>query len=106
MDNKDILKMAQSEASGHGEYESAVTKRAAGYGTVIGLIILTIMFFLEMLILKRYDFGKPAIVFAMSAVSNLYEACKLKIKRKIILGVIEAALALLFLLAYLGALLV
>jgi hypothetical protein len=104
MNNEEILKMAQNENPEYGEYESVITKKAAGYGTIVGLIILAIMVFAEMFLKQQPDFGKPAIVFSMCAVANIYESRKIKSKRKLVLGIIEITVGILCILAYLGAL--
>lgn len=106
MDREDILKAVQDETPELGEYEITVERRAMLYSAGIALILCAILMLVEMFAEKRLDYGKPAMIFAIYSISDLYEGMKLSNKKKKIKGVVEAIFTVLFLLLFVGALLV
>ena len=106
MNDQDILKMAQENPQEVGEYEKQLSNRAVLYGFMAGIIILLIMIFIEWIILKKIDFGKPALLFGISFVIEFYDGIKQKSQKSIIWGVLMAIMFIVFLLAYIGALFV
>ena len=106
MTKEEILKAAQAESDGRGEYENAVGKRAVNVGTMLGVILCTILVLLEYFLTKSFDFGKVAIIFTMAGASNLYEGLQRKKKMKVIAGALESVIALFFIFLSIGVLLI
>ncbi|MBO5239374.1 MAG: hypothetical protein J6B50_11470 [Lachnospiraceae bacterium] len=106
MTKEEILKAAQAESDGRGEYENAVEKRAVNVGTMLGVILCTILVLLEYFLTKSFDFGKVAIIFTMAGASNLYEGLQRKKKMKVIAGALESVIALFFIFLSIGVLLI
>ena len=69
-------------------------------------MLCTIMTVVELWIFKEIDFGKPAMLFAISGFAKLYEGIKGKEKKKVIGGLVEMFIVVFCLLLYVGALLV
>lgn len=106
MDREDILKAVQAETQEVGEYEITVERRAMMYAAGIGLMLCAVLMLVEMFAEKRLDYGKPAMVLAICSISDLYEGIKLSDKKKKFKGTVEAIFAILFLLLFVGVLLV
>ena len=104
MKPEDILKAAQEQKNGEGEYELKIQSRGAFLSALVALVIAGAMFYVEFLFLHRLDYGKPAIVFAISAASDLFIGFKLKDKKKIIIGICSAVLFVICIIFYVGAL--
>lgn len=102
--NRDEILNAVSKEKPTDEFEAQVARRGAGIGAAVGIIICVTMFVLELLIFKKYDFGKPAIIITMGAVSYIYEGIRRKKVGSVIGGVISGIVALVFLILYVGAL--
>ena len=106
MNDQDILKMAQENPQEIGEYEKQLSNRAVLYGFMAGIVVLLVMIFTEWIILKKIDFGKPALLFGISCVTEFYDGIKGKNRKSIIMGILMAILFIISSLAYIGALLV
>lgn len=104
MNREEILKAAQSEAQDTGEYERNVARKAIMYGAASGVMLCTIMSVVELWIFKKIDFGKPAMLFAISGFALLYEGIKGKDKKKFIGGLSEMFISVFCLFLYIGAL--
>lgn len=104
MNREDILKVVQEEKSEAGEYEKLIARKSIMYGAAFGVALCTIMVIAELFILKKMDYGKPTILFAISGYANLYEGIKNKRKKMIIIGVIDIVVTLFGLLLFVGEL--
>lgn len=62
MTNEEILRAAQSSQEEIGEYEKVVVRKSLAYGAAVGVAICTAMILVELLIVKKIDFGKPALI--------------------------------------------
>ncbi len=104
MTSEEILKAAQNTQEHIGEFEETILRRALGYGASLGMIMCAIMILFELLIVKRIDCGKPALIFAVAGCTDLYDGYNNKIRKKTVIGVIELIVSLLGILLYVGAL--
>lgn len=103
MNREEILNTISNEKPTD-EFEAQVARRGAGIGAAVGIIICVVMFVVELVIFKKLDFGKPAIILVMSAVSYIYEGIRRKKTITILCGGIAGVFALAFLILYVGAL--
>lgn len=106
MNNEEILRTVQAEPKKTGEYEREIARKGIALSLVIGVIMCAVMVMIELFIFKKIDCGKPAIILAMGCCCNLYEGCKTKTKKMVISGCIEAIIAIIAILLYIGALLI
>lgn len=106
MNNEEILKAAQAEPQELGEYEATIMRKALAYGAACGVGVCLILILLEMFIEKRFDYGKPAMIFALSGFSKFYEGRGTKNKKKLVAGIVELIVAAVGLLLFIGALFV
>lgn len=106
MTNEEILRAAQSSQEEIGEYEKVVVHKSLTYGAAVGVAICTAMILVELLIVKKIDFGKPALLFAIAGYADFYEGLKCKIAKKKIKGIVELIVAAFCVLLYVGAFLV
>lgn len=104
MNNEEILRAAQEQGEANDEFERNVIRKGMIYSLVVTVFICVAMCIAEMLIFKKIDFGKPALILFASAFSDLYESSKIKSKKKTVLGIIECVLALGLVILYIGAL--
>lgn len=103
MTNEEILKAAQSSKEDVGEYEKTIVRKSLAYGSAVGVGLCMIMVLLELLIFKRVDFGKPALIFAIAGYADFYEGVKCKITKRKIKGIVELVVAAFGILLYIGA---
>lgn len=103
MNREDILRAVQSEKQETGEYERSVARKAVMYGSAVGVLLCIVMLALELWVFKKMDFGKPTILLVICGFADLYEGKMCKGKRLVIKGLAEMAIAVFFLLAYIGA---
>ena len=106
MTKEEILKAAQSSKEDIGEYEKTVVRKSLAYGSAVGVGLCMLMVLLELLIFKKIDFGKPALLFAIAGYADFYEGLKCKITKKKIKGIVELVVAVFGVLLYVGAFLV
>lgn len=106
MTNEEILKAAQDSQEDIGEYEKVVVRKSLAYGAALGVAICTAMILIELLVVKKIDFGKPALLFGIAGYADFYEGLKNKISKKKVKGIIELVFAALGVLLYIGALFV
>lgn len=109
MTSEEILKAAQDNnivKEEIGGIEKLVERRGVLYASAAGVLLCTIMILIELLIIKRIDFGKPAVLFLISGISNIYEHKHFCNKKMLALGIIEIIVTIVFLGLYVGALLV
>lgn len=104
MNREEILKVVQSENQESGEFEKNIARKAVMYGAALGVALCVVMYVVELLVLKKFDMGKPAMLFAISGFANLYEGRKCKNKKKFNSGLMEMIGAVICLLLYIGAL--
>lgn len=104
MNREDILKAAQMNEEVNDEAERDVTRKALLNAIAFSVVILMIMCLLEVIVFKKIDFGKPALLFSLSAYSSIYEGCKLPNRKKFIFGIIKAVFAIALLILYIGVL--
>ena len=103
MTNEEILKAAQNDQEDIGEYEKEIVRKSLAYGAAFGVAIVTIMSLVELFLVKKMDFGKPALLFAISGYADFYEGSKTRIRRKKVKGTIELIVAVFGILLYIGA---
>lgn len=106
METDEILRAAQENADDIGEYEKSVSNKAILYSfmVIVGLCVFMIIF--EWLVVKKIDFGKPALLLAIYSAIDIFEGSMRKQKTQLIKGIIVAVIALFFILLYVGALLI
>lgn len=106
MTNEEILKAAQNSQDDTGEYEKLIIRKSMAYGAAFGVAICTLMVVVELLVFRKVDFGKPALIFAMAGYINFYEGMKNKVGKRKTIGLIELVLAAIWIVLYIGAFLV
>lgn len=106
MTREEILKMAQQDSLEQGEYEFENFRNAALKGTALGVLMCVIMIGIEWLIIKQPDFGKPAIILAISAYMDILNGRKNESKRVFVKGIVKAVFAIFFTILYIGAMFV
>ncbi len=103
MNREDILRAAQAEPVA--ENENYVARNALRIAAIVGLISCMVMVFVEMLVFKKIDFGKPFLIALIESLANVIEARKSKKKLMLILGILGLVFASAMLLLYIGELL-
>lgn len=102
MEKEDILAAARENRTKNEEYEKQTILRGDTISIAIGMMLGMIMFLAELFIKKDINIGMVAMFLSMLAIQTIYEGVKLHKKRSIIVGIIVAALAVLFLFLFVG----
>lgn len=105
MNNEEVLKAVQTCNEPNDEYERNVTQKGLLYSMTIAVAVSIAMVIAEMLIFKKVDYGKPALVLLICGISTIYESSKIE-RRKLITGILELIVAAVFVILYIGALFV
>ena len=84
MNNEEILQAVSEQKNKNDEFENIIQSRGAMLASGIGLIMAVIMVFAESSIFHKMDLGKPAIIFLIIFVSDLFEGIKFKSKKKLL----------------------
>lgn len=72
------------------------------YASIATVVLCVVLFLLELLVAKRWEFGKPAILVTFAGIMDVYEG-KTNPKRSLLLrGVIELVIAAILLLLFVG----
>ncbi len=106
MTDEEVLIAAKSKPDKVGEREKAVTRNAIILASCICIVLCTLMIILDLWVKKHVDFGKPAILLAFSGTLNVFCGKVTSKMKTLICGIVEAVLALLCLILYLGELFV
>ena len=61
------------------------------------------MILIELFLVKKMDFGKPALLIAIAGYADFYEGSKNRIRKKKVKGIIELVVAAFVVLLYIGA---
>ncbi len=93
MDKNEILNAAQKNNNGK-EYENKAEVKSNILSAFAALVVGAILFFFEYLKAGSFNWGIAAIVLTACATQSLYEGIKLKRLLWIVIGAIEAILAL------------
>mgnify|MGYP003571647180 CR=1 FL=1 len=102
MNDEEILRMAQEHPVAEAENETS--RKAITMALGVGILCLTAMIVAEIFVVRRIDFGKPALLLLIAAISNILEGKNNHKKKELIIGIVESAFTLLFLLLYVGGL--
>lgn len=104
MNSEEILKAArkQSEVNSEGEYEKDLQRKGIIFAYMIAALICTFMLVSELLMRKTVDFGKYAIFFLFSCVSDLYYGYKIRKRKVLVRGIVVGIITSVFLIAYIG----
>ena len=100
MTDEEILSAAQEHPVA--EAENEIMRRAITKALGIGVLLLTAMIVAEIFIVKSIDFGKPALILLIAAVSDILEGKNIGKKKKLVNGILESVCALFFLILYIG----
>ena len=103
MGEQDILKAAQAQASKSGEFEKETANKAMAGAICVSVVTMIVMVVAELLVFRRIDLGKPALLLIITSFVELHEGRKLQNKKQVVRGVVEAIVAALFLILYVGA---
>ena len=98
----EILKIAQGNVVA--EAEDANERKAVTNAVAFGILLLTAMIVAECIIVKQIDFGKPALLVSISALTNIFEGRRNKVKKLVVSGIVKVIFAILFLILYVGGL--
>jgi len=102
MNDEEILRMAQEHPVAEAEKEAS--RKARNKALIVGLLCLSTMYFAEYFIAKKIDFGKPALMCLIEAISDILGWKNNCNKKELIEGIVYSAAALFFLLLYVGGL--
>jgi len=104
--DEELFAEVQANPDKVGEAEREATRKGAILGATICIGLCVAMFFLDALVKKQADFGKPALLLTFG--SCLYYFCgkKSRMRKDRIQGVIYGILAIICVLIYIGALFV
>ena len=103
MGEQDILKAAQAQASKSGEFEKETANKAMASAICASVVAMIVMVVAELLVYRKIDLGKPALLLIVTCVVELCQGRKLQNKKQVVRGVVEAIVAALFLILYVGA---
>ena len=103
MTREEILEAVQENTPEMGEAEKEVIKRSFGYAIALATCLCVIMIIFELIVSKKIDWGKPAILFAFIGCSDFYEGKTNKTKKTLISGILCLIISVLFVLLYIGA---
>lgn len=108
MDREEILKAVkeQGKTDINNEFEISIERKAVLTGMSVGIILCVSIIIFELLVVKRFDWGKPVVLLGVSSVTELYEGIVRKNMKKTICGAGLAIIAVLFLIIYIGGMLV
>ena len=106
MDNKrtkeEILNAAKNDNEMGREYEHKIEARGGLVSSLTVLIIVGVLFFVQYLNQKTWNFGLLAVLFASHSSQYLYEGIKTKKVWKTIVSSIEILIAILFIIVFIG----
>lgn len=103
MGEQDILKAAQAQASKTGEFEKETSNKAMAGAIGVAMIAMIVMVVAELLVYRRIDLGKPGLLALITCFVELHQGRKLQKKQQVVRGVVEAIVAALLLILYVGA---
>ena len=111
MTNEEILKAAQRDQSEIGEAEKEVLRKEKDEeriillrSMIVVLIVCIIMIVIEWVVVRKIDFGKPALLLFFSGTADLSEGKRKNKKKSISVGIAEIIAAIALVLLYIGAL--
>ncbi len=100
MNDEEILRVAQENPVAEAENETS--RKAINNALAVGVLFLAAMIVAEIFLVKRIDFGKPALLLLISAISSILEGKNNHKRKELIVGIIEGVGTLFFLLLYIG----
>ena len=100
--NEEILEAAKNNKMRGMEYENRVGTKSNIFGFLVTLIIGTVLGLVEYFVRKTLNLALLVLLFSAGAVQMLYEGIRLKSVWQIVLGSIEALLAIFFAIAFIG----
>lgn len=105
MNDEEILSAASRQGeNAEGEYEISVERKDLLYAMAAGILLCTVMIVTELVIFRRLEYGKPAILLTVYSTVDLRSGIKWKKKKLLIYGIVKGILAIIFVLLYIGAL--
>ena len=104
MTREEIIEAGQENASKIGEAERDVIRESLLHSMIVVVIVCIVMIVIEWVVIRKIDFGKPALIVLFSGVSDLLEGKKNGVKKKLTLGIVEIIAAFALVLMYIGAL--
>lgn len=106
MTREEILEAAQESTPEIGEAERDIMRRSLLHSMIVVVIVCIVMIIIEWVVVRKIDFGKPALLVLFSGVSDFLEGKKNNTKKKLTLGIVQIIAALALVLLYIGALIV
>ena len=111
MTNEEILIAAQRDQSDIGEAEKEVMRKEKDeerrillQSMIVLVVACIIMIVVEWIVVRKIDFGKPALLLLFSGTSDLLEGKKKNKKKTLTIGVVEIIASVALVLLYIGAL--
>ncbi len=104
MTREEIMKAAQKNASEIGEAERDVMRKSLLHSMIVVTILCIIMIILELIIVRKIDFGKPALLLLLSGTSDFLEGKRSNNKKGLTIGIVQIIAAVSLTLLYIGAL--
>ncbi len=100
--NEEILEAAKNNRMSGLEYERRVGTKSNIIAFLVTLIIGTVLGLVEYFVRKTLNLALLVLLFSAGAAQMLYEGIKIKSVWQIVLGSIEALLAIFFAIAFIG----
>lgn len=88
MKKEEILAKSREENRKNDPYHAEIQQRASSFSGVIVVLLSTVLFAIQMLLDKGFNFGLYAVAFAYGATDFLVRFFYLKRRRDLIFGVI------------------
>lgn len=96
MNKEEILSKSRNENKGRDLYEDQVYAHAGAIGSLISLLLATILFIVQSLVGKGFNFALYAIIFSLGATSFTIKAISMKRKRDLIGAIVYITATLFF----------
>lgn len=104
MTNEEVMNTVKYNKEQMGEYELLVERKALAKGGIAAVVLCTAMILIELFFFKTIDFGKPALLLLVSGHTNMYQGKTHVAMKKRVVGIVELILAILFVVLYIGEL--
>ncbi len=92
MNKEEILELSRQENREQDLYELEVTKKANGVGSIVSVIVCTILYAAEIMLCGNQNFGLWSIIAAFLSSTFLYSGIKTKKNSKTAVGALWAVI--------------
>ena len=102
MNREDILAAARNSAGMHNEYEDAVADRGTLWSVAVLYVVSIALFAVRYFATGTVDVGIMAVLMATSGAELVYGWKNLREKKKLVFGVLQLAISMIAIIAYVG----